>query len=271
MANWKRHSLNATEVFRAAAEFGQYVKGVSALLRNAPKGDGHPVLVIPPFTGNDAITHTLRKTLEKAGYAVYGWDNGHDFGFNDEKAMRISERLKDISEENGGQKVSVIGWSLGGIWARELAREYPEMVRDVTSLFTPFGIGGHKDATPPLLVATIQLLSDSRYSLQSEGMAERLVSPPEGIPTTSIFSKEDGIGGWKACLNPKSSLAEKIQVEGSHLGAAWNLEVFSVLLDRLAQKEGQWKPFENPSANAPDPDPSWQKRAAGKWRFFPKR
>lgn len=271
MPNWKKLRLNLTEVFRSTEELVQYVRGRKEVMSDAPKGDGHPVLVIPGFASSDIITKVLRDAIGDAGYTVSGWENGINYGFNDGKALGIYEKLKEVYEASGGQKVSLVGWSLGGIYARELAREYPDMVRDATSIFTPFGIGAHEDASPDLLVKTIKGLSDPQYSLDTEGMKERLLTPPPGIPTTSIYSKADAIGGWEACLNPKSPLAENVKVHGSHVGATWNLEVLAVVLDRLAQPEGEWKPYSLPEApHAPDPDPSWE-HTAGKWRFFPKR
>ncbi len=267
MVHWKRHYLNATEAFRCTVELSQFPKGLGKVLKQAPKGDGHPVMVIPPFTGDDKITTLLRFSLEKAGYKVYGWENGHNIGFNDKKGRNIYEHLKEVYESNGRQKISLIGWSLGGIYARELAREYPDMVRQDITLFTPFGVGMHKDATPPTIVAAISMLSNSKYLLSSEGMAERLVTPPP-VPTTSIYSKGDGIGGWEACLNPKAPLAENVEVGGSHIGGGWNLEALTVILDRLAQPEGKWKPFE-PKDPCPKPNSDWENKPAAKKKFFP--
>ena len=269
MIHWKQHALNAAEAFRCAAEYAQFKAGWPELRKQSPKGDGHPVLVLPPFTGNDTITAPLRNTLTEVGYKTYGWEAGSNLGLNDKKAQLLHDRLKEIYEENGRQKVSLVGLSLGGIIARELAREYPEMVREAISVNTPFGIGTDKDAVPPLLAATIQILSDEKFSLKSEGMTGRLVTPPP-VPTTSIFSKTDGIAGWRACLNPKSPLAENIEISGSHVGGFWNLEAVSVILNRLAQPEGEWKPLKQPRDYCENPDPSWKKSPAGKQHFFPK-
>ena len=269
MIHWKRHALNMAESFRCAAEYAQFRKGWPALRAKSPKGDKHPVLVLPPFTGNDMITAPLRNALAEVGYKTYGWEAGSNLGLNDKKSQHLHDLLKKIYEENGRQKVSLIGLSLGGIIARELAREHPEMVREAISVNTPFGVGMSEESVPPLLVATIQLLSDAKFSLNSEGMTGRLVTPPP-VPTTSIFSKTDGIAGWRACLNPKSPKAENVEVSGCHVGGFWNLEAVSVILDRLAQPEGEWKPFKQTKDFCEKPDSSWKKSPAGQQHFFPK-
>ena len=265
--NVKRHYYNVAEAFRGAAEYAQFRAGWPELRKKAPKGDGHPVLVVPPFTGNDTVSAPLRNALTDMGYKAYGWEGGINLGLNDKKSQLLHERVEKIYKENGRKKMTIIGLSLGGLYARELAREFPDMVRDVISINTPFGIGLNRDAAPPLLVGTIQLLSGTEFSLKAEGMAERLITPPP-VPTTSIFSKTDGIAGWEACLNPKSPKAENVEVNGCHIAGFWNLEALTVILDRLAQPAGRWKPFKRTEHHSPAPDPGWKNRLAGKTQFF---
>ncbi len=202
------------------------------------------------------------------GYKAYGWEGGINAGLRDSTVEHLHKRLKEIYEENGHQKVSLIGHSMGGMYARCLAHEFPEMVRDVITMGTPFGIGMNKEATPGWLANTIQFLSHAKYTLKTHGMAERLLTPPD-LPTTSIFSKTDGIAGWQACLNPKTPWTENIEVTSSHMGMICNKGVLAILLDRLAQPEGAWQNYKNPSTETPPPNPEW-KPAASNWRFFPK-
>jgi len=269
MVYWKRNFLNATEAFRLATEFNQFRATWPELRATAPQGDGHPVLIIPGFTASDLPSYRLRRALREVGYNAYGWDGGVNTGLRNKTVEHLHSRLKEIYDENGGQKVSLIGHSMGGIYARCLAHEFPDMVRDVITVGSPFGIGMNKGATPALLVNTIQLLSNSKYSLKVAGMAERLLTPPD-VPTTSIFSKMDGIAGWRACLNPKTRWSENIEVKSSHMGMICNKDVLSILLDRLAQPEGAWKIYKNASKETPPPNPAWKPAANSNWRLFPK-
>lgn len=242
-------------------------KAKSDIHKGAPEGDGHPVLVIPAFTANDILTHPLRNIIRKKGYKTYGWKGKFNLGMTEKKAEHIRERLKEVYQKNDGKKVTLIGHSLGGFYARELAREYPEMVRAAITINTPFGIGVFKDATPPLVLAMIGALSHDRYSLNGKGVAERMLTPPP-VPTTSIFSKIDVVAGAKACLNPKTPLSENIEVETSHIASVWHPETLKIILDRLAQPEGQWKPYKDPSAEPRPANPNWKPGKNKDWRFF---
>ena len=250
--------LIATEPARLVSEILHLQKVMPKLLATAPKGDGHPVLVIPGFLATDAYTGTMRGILDKIGYKTYGWENGVNAGLTEEKIQRLYDRVEQISKENGGQKVSIIGWSLGGIEAHVMAHEMPEMIRDIITLGSPFGISNHPDATPKVLVDAIQWLNEKEYTLKAPSMPERMLTPAPGVPTTSIYSKTDGIAGWHACLNPESTLSENIEVEDAgHLNFVVNPRVIGVIADRLAQKEGQWHPFDCQRCKAPE-NPNFQ-------------
>lgn len=256
--------------FNNVAELGGFLRGKPALHRRSPQGDGHPVLVIPAFTGHDALTKPMRHTLERKGYKAYAWEAGLNLGMTDKKATHLARHLKKIYDANGGRKVTIVGHSLGGFYARTLAQEFPEMVRAVVTINTPFGVGLNRTATPPAVLSMIDGLNGEKYSLNKPGVAERLLTPPP-VPTTSIFSKTDAVAGWQACLNPKSPLAENIEVTASHIGGVWSEKVIEVVLDRLAQQEGGWLPYKTPAPYAPPQNPNWQQpKKAQEWRFYPK-
>ena len=244
--------LIAAEVPRIGIEAVQYRTSMKKLLAETPRGDSHPVLVIPGFGASDPFTKPLRKFLHKLGYKTYGWENGINAGLTEEKIQHLYDHVKDLYEKNGNQKVTIIGWSLGGLEARCMAHEFPHMVRAVISLGSPFGISEHPDASPKLLVNTIQMMNDKPYTLKAPGMKERLLTPAEGVPTTSIYSKSDGIAGWQACLNPDTPLSENIEIEdASHVGFVFNPKVLAVIADRVAQPEGNWKPYDCPHQKPP--------------------
>jgi hypothetical protein len=221
-----------------------------------PDGDGHPVLVLPGFLSTDnGMTQFLRKCLEEKGYKVYGWDGGRNMGFNEETASYLKKRLKEVYKKNGKKKVSLIGHSLGGVYARELAREFPEMVRDVITMGSPFGMLDDADKGAYEIVRkAYEYCNPGASPMDEAGFEKRCLTPPS-VPTTSIFSKRDGIVKWQAALNPAAPETENIEIDGSHVGMACNPLSITVILDRLAQEEGKWQPFDAkkyPHAAFPD-------------------
>ena len=219
----------------------------AAIKRGLPAGDGHPVLVLPGILEHDLYTVSLRKCIKTMGYKVYGWENGINTGISEKSLGHLRDHLQKIFTDNGGQKITLIGHSLGGIVARELAREFPEMVRDVITIGTPFGgFGKGKNDVPPHLLALHKYLNpDTAYLITDEDMVKRLLTPPP-VPTTSIFSKGDRVVAWKACLNPDTPQSENIEIHTNHLAHLTMLfspAVAVILMDRLAGKEGAWKPF----------------------------
>jgi pimeloyl-ACP methyl ester carboxylesterase len=266
----KKKTFDLKHTFRAATEFKEFMEQKAGLLANAPKGDGHPVLVIPAFSSNDVPTKPLRQLLQEAGYKVYGWENGFNFGMTEAIAEKVRSRLEQVYRANGNQKVTIIGHSLGGFYARALAQEFPEMVRGVVTVNTPFGIGAHRDQTPAHMITMIQKLGDERYNIDDKDISARLLTPPEKVPTTSIFSKIDKTAGWKACLNPETPLSENVEVSSTHLGSIWHRDTLAVILDRLGQPAGDWKRHHaNDNVYKPE-HPGWTPGKKADWRFFKK-
>src|ERR1700736_2911605 len=104
--------------YRALWELG-FSLTATPLLLGAPRGDGHPVLVLPGFLVSDISTTLLRKYLGALGYDTYGWELGRNLGGVARMRSKLRERLREIHEKTG-QKVSLGGWSLGGVYARDL-------------------------------------------------------------------------------------------------------------------------------------------------------
>lgn len=231
--------LFATEIGRSMMEYGA-CKVSSPLLNQLERGDGHPVIVIPGFMSSDSSTSTLRCFLEKLGYSTYGWELGRNYGAT--KYIRLLlDRLEDIKEQHDGESVSVIGWSLGGVYARELAKERPDLVRQVITLGSPFT--GLKKSNNISWIYRMLNRGRSVESIKSNMMEKMSVSPP--VPTTAIFSKGDGIVSWQYCMElEETEIAQNIQVNGSHLGLGHNPTVFPIIADRLAQDPNFWCKFE---------------------------
>ena len=223
--------------FRAPWELWSVLPSWPALAR-APAGDGHPVIVFPGLSASDGSTLPLRGYLQNLGYDVSGWNQGHNFGPRAGILETAKRQLLDTFEVTG-KKVSLIGWSLGGIYARELAKELPHCVRSVITLGTPFA-GSHKSTNAWRLYE----LTSGR-DIEIETAQFDLPSPPP-VPTTSVYSRTDGVVAWTASLqkahkhNPNT---ENIEVFASHIGLGMNPTAWWAVADRLAQAEGQWKPF----------------------------
>ena len=224
--------------FRAPWEFGAVIPAWLTL-RRAPKGDGHAVVVFPGLSASDASTLPLRGYLDRLGYATAGWNQGFNFGPRAGVLHSARLQLKNTVEVTG-KKVSLIGWSLGGVYARELAKELPDLVRSVITLGTPFA-GSHKSTN----AWRIYELTSGRDAGREAAQYNLPAAP--AVPTTSIYSRSDGIVAWQASLQAPSQTnpnTENIEVVASHIGLGLNPSAWWAVADRLSQPEGQWKRFE---------------------------
>ena len=238
--------LALTELPRAIAEFSS-LGLVAPMLANAPKGDGHPVLVLPGFVTTDISTRVLRNYLTKLGYDAHAWELGRNLGpkaIGDEGEKLIA-RLQAVHELTG-KRVSIIGWSLGGIMARQLSRRAPDAVRQVITLGSPFT--GSPKATNAW--RAYQMLTGHRIDSDDAQAQLRESEAPPPVPSTSIFSREDGVVAWQNCIEPAGPETDNIQVHGSHCGMGVNPAVLYAIADRLSQADGDWHPFERTGLKA---------------------
>jgi pimeloyl-ACP methyl ester carboxylesterase len=206
-------------------------------LQLAPRGDGHPVLVLPGLVASDASTRLLRRYLKGRGYDVRGWGLGRNFGPRAGVEEAMLQRIKTLYEKSGGRKVSLVGWSLGGVYARLLANRLPDHVRSVITLGSPF------TGSPRATNAWRVYEGLSGQSAEDPPRMEQ-VRPNPPMPTTSIFSRTDGIVAWRCSVQEPGPIAENIEVMGSHVGLGAHPAVLYAVADRLAQPEGDWKPFQ---------------------------
>jgi pimeloyl-ACP methyl ester carboxylesterase len=242
--------LYLTEPCRATADYGLYL-ATNPLLRALPSGDGHPVLVLPGLMADDASTRVIRRTLRGLGYRAHGWRLGRNIGPTPLAVNGMRDRLDQLSHRYG-RPVTLVGWSLGGIFARDLARRTPASVRQVITLGSPFRMANQNQSRAHRVF--------ERYSHMH---VERLTLPLEGdrgplpMSSTSIYSRYDGIVHWQTCLETPGARAENIAVHASHLGLGHHPAVLYAVADRLAQQEGTWRKFRSPSALSrffPPPD-----------------
>ncbi|MGK0389026.1 MAG: pimeloyl-ACP methyl ester carboxylesterase [Maribacter sp.] len=229
--------LFLTEGGRAAIGLGLYA-ATRKMLRNLPKGDGHPVLVAPGFMTSDRVTYILRSFLKDLGYEPQTWNLGVNLG-RPEYAYRMLTRVEQIHEEYG-QKVSIVGWSLGGVFAREVARLKPELIRQVITLGSPFrDILGENNGR-----WFYDLLhGPNGVDIEDVLIKDMAITPP--VPITALYSKNDGIVNWQHCMEAEeNSMAQNVQVAGSHSGLGHNPTVLYCIAERLQQAEDEWKKFE---------------------------
>ncbi|WP_222432857.1 esterase/lipase family protein [Caenimonas sedimenti] len=229
-------TLLATEPLRALFEF----VGAKVGARAAPVGDGHPVVVYPGLGGGALSTSHLRRFLRDSGFDAHDWGGGVNTGPEgdlDPWLDGLVARVRTLHAQHG-RKVSLVGWSLGGVFAREVAKRCPESVRQVITLGTPFNsMDGANHA------GTLYKLLGGDTSQLTPEMKRRLSTCPN-VPTTSVYSRHDGVVCWQGCLERVSPLAENIEVHASHLGMGTNAQVLRIVADRLAQPEGRWRPYQ---------------------------
>ncbi|HEY8515855.1 MAG TPA: alpha/beta hydrolase [Candidatus Binatia bacterium] len=206
-------------------------------LRSAPTGDGHPVLVLPGYLSDDVSTRVLRWFLRDRGYHVHGWRCGRNLGPSPEILQALGRRFLEIRERHG-ERISLVGWSLGGIFARELARTFPDAVRQVVTLASPF-----RDVSATTVGRLAAFGLGPLPTPHIAAIAERLREPLP-VPTTSIFSRTDGIVAWRSCLEQPGEQRENVEVMASHCGMGHHPAALLVVADRLAQPKGTWRPFE---------------------------
>ena len=227
------------------------------LLRLTGAGDQHPVLILPGFYSDDTWTMPLRWALRGQGYWVYGWRLGRNIGPTTKIVDGMLDRIAQLHREHD-RTVTLIGHSLGGIFARILARKEPEAVRQVITLGSPYRlVEGDRTGVPKALWEQYRPLHDARLPLLDVREEDR---EPLTVPATSIYSRTDGVAPWQTCIDTRGENAENIEVRGSHIGMSVNPAVILAVLDRLAQPEGDWRPFAPPSALRP-----WYPRPAS-WR-----
>jgi hypothetical protein len=206
-------------------------------LSQLPVGDGHPVIVFPGLGASDTSTLMLRQFLRQRGYTPYAWQQGFNFGPRHGVLDAARARVQHIAERHG-EAVSLVGWSLGGIYAREIAKEQPAIARCVVTLGSPFA--GHPRATNAWRF--YELVSGQAVHSDEELLAQ--IRRPPQCPTTSIYSRSDGIVAWQCSLNEAAPHTENIEVHASHVGMGMNPLALYVVADRLAQRAGQWQPFD---------------------------
>ncbi|MEM1202772.1 MAG: alpha/beta fold hydrolase [Acidobacteriota bacterium] len=221
---------------RAVYEYAASIVTMPLLL-DGPAGDGHPVLVLPGFIASGVSTRPLRTYLHRKGYNSHCWKQGRNYGTHAHLEGPLLDRLTQIHERYG-RRVSLVGWSLGGVFSRYLANRAPERVRQVITLGSPFTNNPKANHSWKLFET---LSGKGIEDIDSETFELVRNTPP--VPTTCIYSRTDGITAWECCVDREGELCENVEVTGSHCGLGVNPLALHVIADRLAQPEDGWQRF----------------------------
>lgn len=213
---------------RALLEPGKLILGAPELMR-APRGDGGPVMVLPGFGTGNASTALLRLYLSMLGYDVRGWRGGTNTGDPYKLVPEVVRHMLAINKGTG-RPVALVGWSWGGFLARETAREFPKKVSRVITMGTPV-----RGAAKYTVFAPLYRRWGFDLDRMEEGVARR-DKKPLSVPVTAIYSRNDRIVSWKACIDPVNPVVDHVEVRASHLGMGFSPEVFLAVARALVSR-----------------------------------
>jgi pimeloyl-ACP methyl ester carboxylesterase len=241
---WTRKARALLEL-RAPLEFGLMIASLP-LLRRAPRGDGHPVLLLPGFGAGDLSLEPLRGFLKDRGYEAETWGLGTNIGFQRRYTKVIEQKVRYLHHRHG-RRVSVVGFSLGGVFAFYAAHVAPECVRLAITLGSPLRLDPDRPPAPAVRALYRALAKPHGPTIHQAHSRTRAMRTPPPVPSTCIYSESDGVvPPHQATLDGDPQNHENLCVPGSHTGLAMNPVAMWIVADRLAQKEGRWKPFKAP-------------------------
>ena len=239
------HLLHSALEWRALIEMALLPYSLP-LLMTAPRGAGHPVLLLPGFMADESTLFALKLFLRQRGYDVQTWGFGRNLGFHARHAQALEQKIRYMHHRSG-RKVSLVGWSLGGLFALYGAHQAPECVRTLVTLGSPLSVDAQGSRSPPLVKALYRMVAHpmgpAAHVMQPrvKKLRERVMPP---VPTSCLYSLGDGVvPPQEATIDGDPTMHENIRVAGSHTGLGFNAMVLCVVADRLAQREGQWRPF----------------------------
>ena len=234
----------ALDALRAVKDIASFVSERS-LLKRAPTGDGHTVLVIPGFLTSDPATSFIRNRLRKQGYNAQPWGLGLNLGPTSSRDLEtlLLEKIKELYLTSG-HRISLLGWSLGGLFAREAAHQHPDMIRQVITLASPVGGSLEHTSLWDLYIKTFG------RDISKDDLDAKVASvnrPVKDVPFTSIYTKKDGIVAWQIAQVEETETSQNVNIKASHVGIIFNPRVLYVVADRLAQPDGNWRRLDDSS------------------------
>jgi pimeloyl-ACP methyl ester carboxylesterase len=213
---------------RVAADLAAGLLHLPAALAAPRRRRAEPVLLLPGLHAGDTSMWPLRSFLRRLGWDARGWGLGINGGDAPGLLPRVIERAESIAAAHG-RRLRLVGWSMGGFLAREVARDRPDLVAHVTTLGTPV-VGG------PRYTALAGLFLRRGYDLDAvEAECEARARRPIAAPITAIYSRRDGVVAWQACVDRISHRVEHVEVDSTHAGLGFDLRVWRIVADRLAR------------------------------------
>lgn len=240
------HWLHSLTEWRALAEMALLPAALPALLTATPQGDGHPVLLLPGFGADETTLVVLKLFLRQRGYDVQTWGFGRNTGFHTRHAQALEQKIRYLHHKSG-RRVSLVGWSLGGVFGLYGAHHAPECVRTLITLGSPVSIDAEGNQSPPLVKALYRMIAhpmgpQAHVMLPKARKMRQRQLPP--VTMSCLYSLGDGVvPPQEATVDGDPSMHENIRVPGSHVGLGFNAMVLAIVADRLAQPEGGWQPF----------------------------
>lgn len=198
-------------------------------LATAPRGDGRPVMLLPGYRADEASLRPLSRYLEYLGYETHDWGLGRNRGDVENDVVRVALRCSQIRGSRNGEAPTLIGWSLGGVVAREVARLHEPEVREVITMGTPI-VGGPKYTTVAARFAELANLDLDKF--EQEVHQRNLMGIRQ--PVTSIYSKSDGVVDWRASVDTYNPQALNLEVRSSHFGMGGNASIWLLVAQVLA-------------------------------------
>lgn len=237
------HAVHSLLEPRAALELAVLPQALPFLLR-APRGDGHPVLLVPGFMSREFPLAALLAFLRNRGYAAETWGFRRNVGLQSKYRAALEQKVRFLHHKHQ-RKVSIVGWSLGGTFALYCAHHAPACVRNMVTLGSPVSVGPEGSRSPPMVNALYRMVAhpqgSSAHAMQAR-VKVLLGRPP--TPMSCLYSTSDGVvPRHQATFEGDPSMHENIRVPGSHIGLVFNAIVLWIVADRLAQPEGQWHPY----------------------------
>ena len=220
---------------RAAAEAVASMAAWPWLRMAAPWGSGQPVLLLPGFLAGDELTQLARNFLRQQGFDAHTWAAGTNWGRWAALEHIVLPRVEALADRSG-RKVSLVGASMGGLYARSLAQRRPDLVQCVVTLASAAQPPEHSNYIWPVYEAVTNQPEPTMH-----------VPAPMPVPCTSVFSRADGLSNWRPCLQPPGPHEENVGIVSSHTGMMCHPATLYLLGDRLSQPEGDWRPFSPPA------------------------